>query len=211
MKPPPERKVVTAVEPQSAQPALVPKLAIELGPLLVFFAGNAVGGIYAGTAAFMVATVISLAVARFRYHKIPIMPLISGVIVFVFGGLTLYLHNETFIKLKPTIVYSMFAILLLAGLLLRKPVLELLFGPVFTLTEQGWRKLTLRWTLFFIAMAIVNEIVWRNFSTDAWVSFKAFGFLPLTFLFAVAQVPLLQRHGESPRDEADDSKAEKRT
>ena len=112
----------------------------------MFFAGNAIAGIYAGTAAFMVATVISLAVARFRYHKIPVMPLVSGVIVLVFGGLTLYLHDDTFIKLKPTIVYSMFALLLLAGLLLRKPVLELLFGPVFTLTEEGWRKLTLRWT-----------------------------------------------------------------
>ncbi len=93
----------------------------------------------------------------------------------------------------------MFAALLAAGLLLRKPLLELLLGPVFSLTEEGWRKLTLRWTVFFIAMAIFNEIVWRNFSTDAWVSFKAFGFLPLTFLFAIAQLPLLQRHGETAR------------
>jgi len=130
------------------------------------------------------------------------------VIVFVFGGLTLYLHDETFIKLKPTIVYSMFAVLLAAGLILRKPLLELLFGPVFTLTEEGWRKLTLRWTAFFLAMAIVNEIVWRNFSTDAWVSFKAFGFLPLTFLFALAQMPLLQRHGEPADQAAPDSKEE---
>jgi intracellular septation protein len=174
----------------------------------VFFAGNAIAGIYAGTAAFMVATVVSLAVARLRYHKVPVMPLVSGAIVLVFGGLTLYLQDETFIKLKPTIVYTMFAVLLLAGLLLRKPVLELLFGPVFTLTEEGWRKLTLRWTAFFFAMAVVNELVWRNFSTDAWVSFKAFGFLPLTFLFALAQVPLLQRHGEPP---AADPEAEKRT
>ncbi len=210
MKPPPERKVSAPAEAHSSQPALLPKLAIELGPLLVFFAGNAVAGIYAGTAAFMVATMLSLAVARVRYHKIPVMPLVSGVIVFVFGGLTLYLHDETFIKLKPTIVYSMFAILLLAGFLLRKPVLELLFGPVFTLTEEGWRKLTLRWTAFFIAMAIVNELVWRNFSTDAWVSFKAFGFLPLTFLFALAQVPLLQRHGGPQPDPTAEPEEEKR-
>ncbi len=209
MKKPPERKSAAPVKDAAAQPALLPKLAIELGPLLVFFAGNAIAGIYAGTAAFMVATVISLAVARFRYHKIPMMPLVSGVIVFVFGGLTLYLHDETFIKLKPTIVYSMFALVLLAGFILRKPVLELLFGPAFTLTEEGWRKLTLRWTMFFVAMAIVNELVWRNFSTDAWVSFKAFGFLPLTLLFALAQMPLLQRHGEPPA--AGDSEAEKRT
>jgi len=211
MKRPPKRKVGTQAEHADSQPALLPKLAIELGPLLVFFAGNAIAGIYAGTAAFMVATVISLAVARLRYHKVPVMPLVSGVIVLVFGGLTLYLQNDTFIKLKPTIVYSMFAVLLLAGFLLRKPVLELLFGPVFTLTEEGWRKLTLRWTAFFIAMAIVNELVWRNFSTDAWVSFKAFGFLPLTLLFALAQMPLLQRHGEPPSAEPGDPEAEKRT
>ena len=121
------------------------KLAIELGPLLVFFAANAAAGIYAATAAFMAATLIALAVAWCRYHKIPVMPLVSGVIVLVFGALTLYLRDETFIKLKPTIVYSMFAMLLAAGLLLRKPVLELLFGSVFDLTEPGWRKLTLRW------------------------------------------------------------------
>jgi intracellular septation protein len=211
MKPQPERKVGAQAEHAAAQPALLPKLAIELGPLLVFFAGNAIAGIYAGTAAFMVATVISLAVAWLRYHKVPVMPLVSGVIVLLFGGLTLYLQDETFIKLKPTIVYSMFAVLLLAGFLMRKPVLELLFGPVFTLTDEGWRKLTLRWTVFFIAMAIVNELVWRNFSTDAWVSFKAFGFLPLTILFALAQVPLLQRHGEPPPAETGDPEAEKRT
>jgi intracellular septation protein len=201
MKPQPKTKTAPPGEGDSSQPALLPKLAIELGPLLVFFAGNAVAGIYAGTGAFMVATVISLAVARVRYHKLPVMPLVSGVIVLLFGGLTLYLRDDTFIKLKPTIVYSMFAVLLLAGFLLRKPVLELLFGPVFQLTEEGWRKLTLRWTVFFVAMAIVNELVWRNFSTDAWVSFKAFGFLPLTFLFAIAQVPLMQRYGEPEQDE----------
>jgi intracellular septation protein len=168
----------------------------------VFFGTNAAAGIYAGTAAFMVATLLSLAVAWLRYRKLPIMPLVSGVIVLVFGGLTLYLRDETFIKLKPTIVYSMFAVLLAAGLLMKKPVLELLLGPVFNLTEEGWRKLTLRWALFFAAMAVLNELIWRNVSTDAWVSFKAFGFLPLTFLFAVTQVPLMQRYGE-PVEEGD--------
>lgn len=209
MKPQPDSETVVA-KGASDEPAVLPKLAIELGPLLVFFGGNALGGIFFGTAAFMAATLISLAVAHFRYHKVPLMPLVSAVIVFLFGGLTLYLQDETFIKLKPTIVYSMFAVLLVAGLVLRKPLLELLFGPVVTLTEEGWRKLTFRWAAFFIAMAITNEIVWRNFSTDAWVSFKAFGFLPLTILFAVAQMPLMQRYGESPPPAAaaDDSQAE---
>jgi intracellular septation protein len=213
MKPQPEPAPAISKAAASSEPALLPKLVIELGPLLVFFAGNAWGGIYFGTAAFMAATLISLAVARFRYHKVPVMPLVSAVIVFVFGGLTLYLQDETFIKLKPTIVYTMFAALLAAGLMLRRPLLELLFGPVFTLTEEGWRKLTVRWTAFFIVMAIVNELVWRNFSTDAWVSFKAFGFVPLTFLFALAQVPLMQRYGEPPSEAgpATDSEAEKRT
>ena len=190
-----------AIEPA---PSVLLKLAIELGPLLVFFGTNAAAGIYAGTAAFMAATIVSLVVAWFAYHKVPIMPLVSGVIVLVFGGLTLYLRDETFIKLKPTIVYTLFAVLLGAGLVWKKPVLELLFGAAFTLTEEGWRKLTLRWGLFFAVMAVVNELVWRNVSTNTWVSFKAFGFLPLTFLFAVLQVPLMQRHGIEAADEGND-------
>ena len=186
MKPQPETK--------AAEPPLPIKLAIELGPLLIFFGTNALYGIYAGTAAFMVATIVSLGIAWFLYHKLPVMPLVSAVVVLAFGALTLYLQDDTFIKLKPTIVYLTFAAFLGAGLLLRKPVLELLLGSVFNLTEPGWRKLTLRWALFFIAMAVLNELVWRNVSTDVWVSFKAFGFLPLTFLFALAQVPLMQRY-----------------
>lgn len=188
MKPQPETSA------SAAEPPLLIKLAIDLGPLLVFFGTNAVYGIYAGTAAFMAATVVSLGVAWLRFHKLPVMPLVSAVVVMAFGALTLYLQDETFIKLKPTIVYTMFALLLAAGLLLKKPLLELLFGPVFNLTEEGWRKLTLRWTLFFLVMAVLNEIVWRNFSTDFWVNFKVFGFLPLSFLFAMLQVPLMQRY-----------------
>jgi intracellular septation protein len=172
------------------------KLLIELGPLLVFFGVNAAYGIYAATAAFMVVTLISLAYAFWRYHKLPIMPLVSGAVVLVFGTLTLYLRDDTFIKLKPTLVYLIFAAVLGAGLLLRKPLLELLLGSAFNLSDEGWRKLTVRWVLFFVAMAVVNELVWRNFSTDVWVSFKAFGFLPITFLFALAQMPLIQRYSE---------------
>ena len=185
-------------EANKARPAEPPtplKLAIDLGPLLLFFAANAAAGIYAATGIFMVATFIALGFAWSRYHKVPVMLLVTAAIVLVFGGLTLYLHDETFIKLKPTIVYLIFATLLAGGLLMKKPVLELLFGAAFSLTEEGWRKLTWRWALFFVTMAIVNEAVRRNFSTDTWVSFKAFGFLPLTFLFAVAQVPLMQRYG----------------
>lgn len=202
-----EAKVKTVSVAKSIEPApsVLLKLAIELGPLLVFFGTNAAAGIYAGTAAFMAATLVSLVAAWFSYHKLPIMPIVSGVIVLVFGGLTLYLRDETFIKLKPTIVYTMFAALLAAGLLWKKPMLEFLFGPVFTLTEEGWRKLTIRWALFFAVMAVVNELVWRNVSTDAWVSFKAFGFLPLTFLFAIAQVPLMQRHGQEPPEQGKDA------
>jgi len=211
MKPQPEPETATAEAQAASEPSPWLKLVIELGPLLVFFGTNAWAGIFAGTAAFMAATMISLAVAHWRYHKVPVMPLVSGVIVLVFGGLTLYLRDETFIKLKPTIVYSMFALLLAAGLLWRKPLLELLFGEAFSLTEEGWRKLTLRWTGFFVAMAVVNEIVWRNFSTDAWVSFKAFGFLPLTVLFALAQMPLVQRYGKGEPLVAGDRKTEKRT
>jgi intracellular septation protein len=178
--------------------ALAAKLAIELGPLLVFFGVNAAAGIYAATAAFMAVTLVALAAAWLRYHKLPVMLLVSGAVVLVFGTLTLYLHDDSFIKLKPTIVYLTFAAFLGVGLWLKRPVLELLLGSVFNLTEPGWRKLTLRWALFFIAMAVLNELVWRNVSTNAWVSFKAFGFLPLTFLFALAQMPLMQRYSDDP-------------
>jgi intracellular septation protein len=194
-----------------AEPPMPLKLAIELGPLLLFFAANVVGGIYAATGAFMVATFAALGFAWWRYHKLPVMLLVSAAIVLVFGGLTLYLRDETFIKLKPTIVYLIFAGLLTGGLLMKKPVLELLFGAAFSLTAEGWRKLTWRWAAFFLVMALVNEAVRRNFSTDIWVSFKAFGFLPLTFLFAVAQVPLMQRYGLSEPGETATPKAKHKT
>ena len=179
---------------EPSEPTQALKLAIELGPLLIFFAANYAAGIYAATGAFMVATVAALAAAWWLFHKLPVMPIVSGVVVLLFGGLTLYLQDETFIKLKPTIVYLTFAALLTGGYLLKKPLLALLFGPMFNLTDEGWEKLTIRWIVFFVAMAILNEFMWRNFSTDTWVSFKAFGFLPITFAFAMAQLPLMQRY-----------------
>jgi intracellular septation protein len=173
------------------------KLALELGPLVLFFVANARWGIFAGTAIFMVAVLVALAVSYALTRRLPIMAIVSGVIVTVFGSLTLVLHDETFIKVKPTIIYALFGATLTLGLLFRKPLLELVFDSVFNLTDEGWRKLTLRWAVFFLAMAILNEIVWRNFSTDVWVSFKLFGAVPLTFVFAALQYPLLMKHDAS--------------
>jgi intracellular septation protein len=170
------------------------KLAFDIGPLLLFFFVNTRWGIFAATATFMIATLVSIAVTYVLVRRIPMMPLVSAIVVMVFGGLTLYLQDETFIKLKPTIIYALFAVLLLGGLLFGRSLLALALDNVFQLTAEGWRKLTLRWGLFFLAMAILNEIIWRSVSTDAWVAFKTFGFLPLTVLFALAQTPILVRH-----------------
>jgi intracellular septation protein len=177
------------------------KLALELGPLVLFFFANARWGIFAGTAVFMVAILIALAVSYSLTRHLPIMAIVSAVIVTVFGGLTLVLHDETFIKIKPTLIYGLFAVTLAGGLLFRKPLLELVFDSVFTLTEEGWRKLTVRWILFFAFMAVLNEVIWRTQSTDFWVSFKLFGAVPLTFLFAAAQYPLLMKHDASAETE----------
>jgi intracellular septation protein len=173
-------------------PAL--KLALELGPLLVFFIANAHWNVFVGTAAFMAAVVVALLVSYSLTRSVPMMALLSTVVVIVFGGLTLILHDAMFIKLKPTIIYTLFGTILLAGLAFGRPLLTIVFHEVFELTPEGWRKLTIRWALFFLAMAVLNEIVWRTQSTDVWVTFKAFGVLPLTALFAALQYPLVTRH-----------------
>jgi intracellular septation protein len=170
------------------------KLALDLGPLVLFFLVNAKLGIFYATGVFMAAVLVALVVSYVLIRRLPIMTVASAVIVTVFGGLTIALENETFIKLKPTIIYLLFSGVLFGGLVLRKPLLEIVFDQMFHLTEEGWRKLTLRWVLFFLALAVLNEIVWRNVSTDTWVSFKVFGALPLTFLFALLQVPLLTKY-----------------
>jgi intracellular septation protein len=178
--------------PQSLNPFL--KLALELGPLVTFFIANQRAGIFTATGIFIVATVLSLGVHYGLVKKLPIMPLVSGVVVVVFGGLTLTLQDEYFIKLKPTIVNTMFGLVLLGGLYFRKPLLAIVLDSMFDLTDEGWRKLTLRWALFFFFLAALNEVVWRTQSTDFWVSFKVFGIMPLTIAFALAQTPLLMRH-----------------
>jgi intracellular septation protein len=200
------------------------KLALDLGPLLLFFYANAKpalfqpllspiipqavasgerAGIFVATAVFMAAIVAALAVSYALTRRLPLMALVSALIVMVFGGLTLLLQNETFIKLKPTIIYLLFAGTLLGGMVFRKPLLAIVFDQVFRLTDEGWRKLTVRWVLFFLALAVLNEIVWRTQSTDTWVAFKVFGVVPLTFLFAALQYPLLTKHDASPKDEAE--------
>ena len=199
------------------KPQLSPglRLAIDLGPLLLFFFANSRpalfapllapflpqsiltgehAGIYVATAVFIPAILIALAVSYAKTRHLPVMPVVTAIIVVVFGGLTLFLQDETFIKMKPTIVYLLFGGVLLGGLAFGKALLGMVFDAVFNLTEEGWNKLTLRWGVFFLFLAVLNEVVWRNVSTDTWVSFKVFGFLPLTFIFAAAQFPLLQKY-----------------
>ena len=170
------------------------KFVVELGPLVVFFLANARAGIFWGTGLFIVATLISLAASRILFGRIPVMPLVSAFVVVVFGGLTLLLQDELFIKLKPTIVNSIFAAILFGGLCFGKSLLSYLFGDVFALDEEGWRKLTFRWACFFVFLALLNELAWRFLTTDQWVTFKVFGIMPITMVFAISQVGLLQRH-----------------
>ncbi|HGG58331.1 MAG TPA: septation protein A [Gammaproteobacteria bacterium] len=184
---------------QAIHPVL--KFALEIGPLILFFLANAKAGIFWATGTFMVATIAALVASFILVRHLPVMPFVSGVVVLVFGGLTLWLQNETFIKLKPTIIYSLFGATLIGGLFFGKSLLGYVFGTVFNLTAEGWRILTMRWGIFFLVMAALNEFVWRHFSTDLWVSFKVFGFMPLTFVFAMGQMRLIARHDASRSDD----------
>ena len=172
------------------------RLALDLGPLLLFFAINAFYGIFAATGFFMVAIVITLITSRILTGKFAKMPLVTAVLVIVFGGLTLYLQDETFIKIKPTVIYTLFASILLGGLALGRVFLQSVLGEMFELSDTGWRLLTYRWAGFFIFLAFLNEAVWRSVSTDDWVSFKVFGLVPLTFIFAAMQAGLLKKHSK---------------
>ena len=185
-------------EPQKLNPFL--KLALDLGPLILFFFANAHYDIFVATATFMVAVLVALVVSYVLTRHFPIMAIVTAVIVLVFGGLTLFLHNDTFIKVKPTIIYALFGGVLLGGLIFNKPFLGSVLDTMFQLTDEGWRKLTLRWALFFFALAVLNEIVWRTTSTNVWVEFKVFGVTPLTFIFGALQVPLLKKYSIEPAE-----------
>jgi intracellular septation protein len=186
--------------PETEKPQLNPfvKIALDLGPLILFFFANSRFGIFTATATFMVAVLAALAASYVLTRRLPIMPVVTAIIVLVFGGLTLILHNDTFIKIKPTIIYALFGAVLLGGLAFGKPLLGVVFDSLFHLTAEGWRKLTVRWALFFFVLAVLNEIVWRNTSTNIWVDFKVFGVMPLTLIFGALQYPLLQKYAAEP-------------
>ncbi|KKX27732.1 septation protein A [Rhizobium sp. LC145] len=208
---------VTPTREEKQHPGL--KMALELGPLLVFFFANlrgewllekvpalsAIGGpLLIATALFMVATIISLVISKVVFRHLPVMPFVSGVVVMVFGSLSIWLQDETFIKMKPTIVNSLFGVVLLGGLFFGKSLLGYVFNAAFQLDEEGWKKLTFRWGLFFLFLAVLNEVIWRNFSDDFWVSFKVWGTMPITVAFTLAQMPLIMRHTVSdPAAEAE--------
>ncbi|MCK5275737.1 MAG: septation protein A [Alphaproteobacteria bacterium] len=193
---------------------MTPRLnaAIEYGPLAVFlaayFIGNRylddIGAILAATAAIMVATVVALSVAWFVQHRVPKVPLISGGFLMVFGGLTLWLQDPVFIKMKPTIVYLLFSTVLVGGVAMRRPLLKPLLGNAWQLDDTGWTKLTIRFGLFFMAMAGLNELVWRTQTTDFWVSYKVFGTMGLILVFTMTQIGLIHRHQIQPESEGPD-------
>ena len=187
---------VTETAPPTSRKALNPivKLVLELGPLALFFGVYSKLGIFAATGVLMAGVMVTLGASYAMLRRIPIMPLVTAAIVLIFGSLTLFFHDETLIKIKPTALYLLFAAALFTGLALNKPILKILFDGALHVTEEGWRRLTWRWAFFFIALAVLNEIVWRTQTTDLWVKFKTFGFLPLTLLFALAQAPLIMRY-----------------
>ncbi|MGJ8537324.1 MAG: septation protein A [Parasphingopyxis sp.] len=176
------------------------RMALDFGPVLVFFVVNFLAppplGIFYATGAFMAAMMIALVISWMKAGKISPMLLFSGVMVLVFGGVTLFLRDETFIKVKPTIYYVFIALLLIGGLITKRPTLAALLGSAYPgLSDRGWDLLSRNWAIFFLAMAVLNEAVWRNSSTDFWVGFKLWGAIPLTLIFAFANVPMLLKHG----------------
>lgn len=172
------------------------KLLLDIGPLAAFFLAHRLYGLFAATAAIMCCTLLSLAITYWIEKKIAVMPLVSGVVIAVFGTLTLVLHDDTFIKMKPTLVNLIFASILLGGVYFKKPLLKYVMESALSLSEEGWRLLSIRWGLYFIFLAGLNEYIWRNFSEDFWVNFKVFGMMTLTILFTLAQLPLIKKYSK---------------
>ena len=179
------------------------RLALDLGPLVLFFAAFEFSGIYVATGVFMVAILVSLGLGYLHEKRISPMPVFTAVLVLVFGGLTLYLHNDVFIKVKLSVLYAFFGLTLIGGLAFRRLFIKYVFGQAFELTEEGWRKLTWRWGFFFLTLAIVNEIIWRNYSTHTWVVFKVWVIIPLIFLFGLIQAPLVMKHEIESKPDAE--------
>lgn len=178
------------------------KFAIDIGPLLIFGATYYFYDIFAATLAIVIATLITVGIGYAIEKKIAHMPLITAAVVTIFGGMAIVFNDPSFFYIKPTIVNALFGAILLGGIVTKKNLLQMLFEDAFDLSDDGWRILTIRWILFFFAMALLNEIVWRNFEEATWVSFKVFGFVPLTLLFTFAQVPLIMKHSID-QDETD--------
>ena len=170
------------------------KLGIEIGPLALFFIANSKWGIFTATGVFMGAIVVSFCFSYILEKKIPILALVTAVVVLVFGGLTIFLNDALFIKIKPTIVNLLFAFALFAGLALKKLFLKIVFESAFNLEDTGWKILTYRWASFFILLAILNEIVWRSVSTDMWVNFKVFAIMPITIIFSLFQLSVVNKY-----------------
>ena len=170
------------------------KSLIEIIPLILFFITNAKYGIIVATKVFVITTIIALIVSYLHLKKISTPLLITSFLILIFGGLTIFFKDPTFIKLKPTIVYLLFSSFLFVGLALKKNFLKIYLSNLIKLNDVGWNILTKRWGIFFLTMAILNEIIWRNFSTDFWVSFKVFGFLPITIIFMILQNNLMKKY-----------------
>ncbi|MDQ0836613.1 septation protein A [Sphingomonas faeni] len=193
------------------KPPLSPglRMAVDYGPLAIFFAVNfltpglPIVRVVAATTAFIIATVAAMIVSKVKTGHISPMLWLSGALIVVFGGLTIYFHDQRFIQMKPTIIYAMFAAILTFGLVTGRPLLQSLLGTAYPgLSADGWRKLTRNWAVFFVFMAVLNEAVWRNTTWDFWVGFKLWGAIPLTLLFAFANIPMLLKHGLQTGDKA---------
>lgn len=181
------------------------KPTVDYGPLVAFFATYWIAGLMPATAALIGSTVVALALSLAVARKVPLVPLITATVVGIFGGLTLWFNDPVFVKVKPTIVQGLFSVVLFGGLAFGRPLLSPLLGAAWSMDQDGWRRLTFRFAVFFAAMAGLNEVVWRTQTTDFWVTYKVFGILGLTILFSLSQMPLMTRHHQVANDPEENS------